>query len=148
MIATAATPPPGGATTTSAYLQMIVLPGCSQHVPLATRLLGHPVVDVTAEAPAHLVVRVLHHIFGEVAGALAPSDHGDHPGVPRYCLGCEGCTRPRDREVARGGTRRVGRECKSREGQGLEAGCTCAGVVREGTVGVEVFHGAINEFVH
>lgn len=127
---------------------MIVLPGRSQHVPLATRLLGHPVVDMTAEATAHLIIWVLHHIFGEVAGALAPRDHGHHPGVPRHCLGREGCSRPRNREVARRRTRRVRHESKSREGQGLEAGSTCAGVVREGTVGVEVFHGAINEFVH
>lgn len=73
------------------YLQVIVLPGRPQHVPLATRLLGHLVRDVTAKATTHLVVRVLHHIFGEVAGALAPCDHGDHPGVPQYCLGSEGC---------------------------------------------------------
>lgn len=127
---------------------MIVLPRRFQHVPLATRLLGHPMDDVTAKATAHLVVRVLHHVFGEVAGALAPSDHGDHPGVPRYCLRSEGCSRPRDTEVTGGGTGRVGRESKSREGRCLDAGSTCAGVVREGTAGVEVFHGAINEFVH
>lgn len=42
----------------------------------------------------------------------------------------------------------VGRESKSREGQCLKAGSTCAGVAREGTAGVKVFHGAINEFVH
>lgn len=71
---------------------MIVLPGCFQHVPLAARLLGHPVDDVTAKAAAHLVVGVLRHVLGEVAGALAPSDHGDHPGVPRYCLRSEGCS--------------------------------------------------------
>lgn len=127
---------------------MIVLPGRSQHVPLATRLLGQPVVDVTAEATAHLVVRVLHHVFGEVAGALAPSDHGDHPGVPWYRLGREGRSRPRDGEVTRRGSVRVGSESKSRKGQCLETGSTCAGVVREGTAGVEVFHGAINKFVH
>lgn len=46
------------------------------------------------------------------------------------------------------GTGRVGGESKSREGQCLEAGSTCAGVAREGTAGVEVIHGAINEFVH
>lgn len=70
---------------------MIVLPGCLQHVPLAARLLGHPVDDVTAEAAAHLVVRVLCHVLGEVAGALAPRDHGDHPGVARHRLRSEGC---------------------------------------------------------
>lgn len=126
---------------------MIVLAQSSHHVPLATRLLGHPVVGATAEATAHLIVRVLHHVFREVAGALTPSDHGDHPGVPWYCLGCGG---PRDHEVAWRGSGRVGCEGETREGQGGEAASTCASVVVqsvEGTVGVEVFHGAIDGFV-
>lgn len=135
----------------SSYLQMIVLGRSSDHVPLATRLLGHPVVGVTAEATAHLIVRVLRQVFREVAGALAPSDHGDHPGVPRYCLRREGRRGAGDCEVAgwRGG--RVGSEGESREGQGGEAASTCASVVvwsLEGTAGVEVFHGAIDGFVH
>lgn len=61
---------------------MVVFARSSHHVPLAARLLGHPVVGPAAEAPAHLVVRVLQHVFRQVAGALAPGDHGNHPGVP------------------------------------------------------------------
>lgn len=129
---------------------MIVLGRRSNHIPLATRLLGHPMVGVTAEATAHLIVRVLCQVFREVAGALAPSDHGDHPGVPRYCLRREGCRGAGDREVARRRGGRVGSEGESGEGQGRETASTCASVVvrsLEGTAGVEVFHGAIDGFV-
>lgn len=62
------------------YLQMVGA-GSSHHIPLATRLLGNSVVDTTAEAATHLIIRVLHQVFRQVAGALAPSDHGDRPGV-------------------------------------------------------------------
>lgn len=130
---------------------MIVLGRRSNHVPLATRLLGHPVVGVTAEATAHFIVRVLCQVFREIAGALAPSDHGDHPGVPRYCLRREGCRGVGDCEVARWRGGRVGSEGESREGQGGEAASTSTSVVvwsLEGTAGVEVFHGAIDGFVH
>lgn len=53
--------------------------------------------------------------------------------------------------MARRGGGRVWGEGKSREGQGGEAASTCVGVVVqpvEGTVGVEVFHGAVDGFVH
>ena len=137
----------------SAYLQMVLLAGGSHHVPLATRLLGHSVVDATAEAAAHLIVRVLYQVFGQVAGALAPSDHGDHPRVQLCCLWCCGSSgAPRDHEVAWRGAGRVGGEGETRpEGHGGEAASTRAGVVAqplEGTVGVEVFHGAEDGFVH
>lgn len=127
---------------------MVVLAGGSHHVPLAARLLGHP---VAAEAAAHLVVRVLRHVFRQVAGALAPSDHGDHPGVSWCCLGRGSCGGPGDHEVTRRGGGRVGGKGESREGQRGEAASTHASVVvqpLEGTVGVEVFHGAVDGFVH
>lgn len=81
----------------SPYLQVVVF---AHHVPLATRLLWDPVVDTAAEATAHLIVWILHQVFRQVAGALAPSDHGDHPGVRWHCLSCGGCGGPRDHEVA------------------------------------------------
>lgn len=130
---------------------MIALPWSSHHVPLATGLLGHFVVHVTAKTASHLVVQVLRRVFGEVAGALAPRDHGDHPGVPWYCLGWEGCGGSGDHEVAWWGGVRVGGEGESREGQRLEVTPAHAGVIvlsLEGTVGVEVFHGAIERFIH
>lgn len=130
---------------------MIVLAGSTGHIPLTTRLLVHPVVDVVAEAAAHLVIWVLHQVFREVAGALASSDRGDHPGVPWYCLGHEGCRGPRDHEVAWLGIGKVGGEGKSGEGQGGIMASSLAVVVVHsmvGTVGVEVFHGAIDGFVH
>lgn len=130
---------------------MIALSWSSQHVPLATGLLGHLVVHVTAETAPHLVVQVLCRVFGEVAGALAPRDHGDHPGVPWYCLGREGCAGSGDHEVARRGGVRVGGEGESRTRQRLEVAPAHVGVIvlsLKGTVGVEVFHGAIEGFIH
>lgn len=135
----------------SSYLQMVVLARSSHHVPLATRLLGHPMFDTTADATAHLVIWVLHQVFRQVAGALAPSDHWHHPVVPWYCLGIGRCWDPRDHEVARRGGGRVGGKGESREGHGGEAASTCAVVVvqpLEGTVGVQVFHGVVDGFVH
>lgn len=132
----------------SSNLQMVVLARSSHHIPLATRLLGHP---VAAETAAHLVVRVLRNVFRQVAGALAPSDHGDHPGVPWCCLGRGSCGGPRDHEVAWRGGGRAGGKAESREGQDGEAAPIHAGVVVQpvkGTVGVEVFHGAVDGFVH
>lgn len=129
---------------------MVALPRRSHHVPLAARLLGHLVVHVTAEAPAHLVVQVLRGVFRQVAGALAPCDHGHHPVVARHRLGAEGAGRTGDHEVARRGGGTVGSEGESGERQGGEvAGVFPAMILLtvEGTAGVEVFHGAVNWFI-
>lgn len=107
--------------------------------------------DATAAATAHLIVRVLRRVFRQVAGALAPSDHGYHPGVLLCFLVGGGCGRTGNHEVARRGGGRVGGKGESREGRGGEVASTRAGVVArptEGTVGTEVFHGAVDGLVH
>lgn len=105
---------------------------------------------MTAEAPAHLVVQVLRGVFGQVAGALATRDHGDHPVVAWHRLGAEGTGRTGDHEVAGRGGGTVGSEGESGERQGGEAVSALSSMnvlTVEGTVGVEVFHGAINGFI-
>lgn len=129
---------------------MVALARRSHHVPLAARLLGHLVVHVTAEAPAHLVVQVLRRVFRQVAGALAPRDHGDHPVVARHRLGAEGAARTGDHEVAGRGGGTVGGEGESGQRQGGEVAAALLAVSvpsLEGTAGVEVFHGAVNRFI-
>lgn len=122
------------------HLQVVGLAGRSQHVPLATGLLREGVVDLSAEAPTHLVVRVLHHIVRQVALALAASDHGDHPAVARRHLR-GGCISG-DHKVAWRGGRRV-----EREGGETDATQVAIGVkTSEGTVGAEVLHGAVDGF--
>lgn len=121
------------------------------HVPLATRLLRDPEAGATPEPSTHLIVRVLWQAFRQVAGALTSSDSGDHLGGWRCCLGRGICTGSRHHEVARRGAERVGGKSGSREWQGGEAASTCAGFAvepLEGTVGVEVFHGAAEGFVY
>lgn len=135
----------------SPYLKVVLLARRPHHVPLAARLLGYPMVDTTAEATTDLIVRVLRYVFRQVAGALAPCDHGDHPGVWWCCLGRADCRGSRDHEVAWWGGGGVRGEGESGKGQGGDAPTTCAGGVvqlLQGTEGVEVFHGAVDGSVH
>ena len=53
----------GFVSLVSSYLQMVLLARRPHHVPLAAGLLRGPVVDATAEASAHLIVRVLQQVF-------------------------------------------------------------------------------------
>lgn len=122
-----------------------------RHVPLTAWLPGNLVVDATAKASPHLVIRVLIQVFRQVAGALTPSDCRDHSGIRWVCLSHGNCRRRWDHEVTWNGGWWIGCKWESRERQGGEVVFSHPGVpakLLEGTaIRIKVFHGPIHGFV-